>query len=215
MRLANKTALIMAFACVLAASSVSAQVKSGDTIDKASLDRVKDLVSPGVAFFLKKGMTIQVVDPTPIGWPRAYRDATEKFSAQVKLAADGVSIDNYTAGMPFPNVDSNDPKAALKIMWNYEYRPYPGTDDFVEFEFPVLSGALRQGQPMNVEREMLLSEARRLYFNGRLYVDPKPALPAKDDFRFKELLGPVTSPFDLKGLGGLTFRYRSANRQDE
>src|SRR5947207_2254422 len=46
-------------------------------------------------------------------------------------------------------------------------------------------------------------------------VDPKPAPPAKDDFRFKELLGPVTSPFDLKGLGGLTFRYRSANRQDE
>jgi hypothetical protein len=39
--------LLAAFACVLVASSVSAQVNSGDTIDKASLDRVKDLVSPG------------------------------------------------------------------------------------------------------------------------------------------------------------------------
>src|SRR5205085_1898405 len=124
---------------------------------------------------------------------------------QVKLSPDGKALENYVAGQPFPHVDLNDPQAALKVMWNYEYRPYPGTDDFVEFEFPVLSGALRQGQPMNVEREMLLSEARRLYFNGRLYVDPKPALPAKDDFRFKELLGPVTSRFALKGLGGQNF----------
>jgi hypothetical protein len=163
---------LAAFVCVLVASSVSAQVKSGDIIDKASLDKVKDLVSPGVAFFVKKGMTIKVVEPTPIGWPKAYRDATEKFSAQVKLASDGVSIENYTAGMPLPNVDPNDPKAALKIMWNYEYRPYPRTDDFVEFEFPVFSGALSYDRPMNTERQMLLGEVRRLYFNGRLVNDP-------------------------------------------
>jgi hypothetical protein len=68
---------------------------------------------------------------------------------------------------------------------------------------------------MNIERQMLLGEVRRLYFNGRLVVDPKPQLPAKDDYRFKELLGPVVSPFDLKGLGALSFRYRPASRQDD
>ena len=203
-------ALVLVFA-----AAVGAQVKAGDVLAKGDADRIKDLVSPGVLWCVKHGMTIKVIDPKPIPWPKAYKEATEKYSAQVKLSPDGKALENYVAGQPFPHVDLNDPQAALKVMWNYEYRPYPGTDDFVEFEFPVLSGGLRPGQPMNVEREMLLSEARRLYFNGRLYVDPKPNLAAKDDFRFKELLGPVTSPYDLKGLGGLTFRYRSANRQDE
>src|SRR2546422_284330 len=119
---------LLAGACLALAAPANAQVKTGDTIGKAEVDKVKDLVSPGVAFFLKKGMTIKVVDPTPIPWPKAYKEATEKFSAQVKLASDGVSIDNY---------------------------------------------------------------------------------------RFKELLGPVVAPFDLKGLGALSFRYRSAAHQDD
>jgi len=206
---------LLAGGCLALAATANAQVKAGDTISKAEVDKVKDLVSPGVAFFLKKGMTIKVVDPKPIGWPKVYKEATEKFSAQVKLASDGVSIDNYTAGMPFPTVDPNDPKAALKLMWDYEYRPYPGTDDFVEFEFPVFSGGLSYDRPMNTERQMLLGEVRRLYFNGRLVNDPKPIMPSKDDYRFKELLGPVVAPFDLKGLGALSFRYRSAAHQDD
>ncbi len=208
-------ALLAGIVTLALGAPATAQVKAGDTFGKADADKLKDLLSPGVLFFVKKGMTIKVVDPKPIPWPKAYKEATEKFAAQVKVASDNVSIDNYVAGMPFPTVDLNDPKAALKIMWNYEYRPYPGSDDFVEFEFPVYSGVLSYDRPMNVEREMLLAEVRRLYYNGRLYNDPKPVLPAKDEYRFKELLGPVVAPFDLKGLGALTFRYRSATKQDD
>ena len=207
--------LFAVWACLGLGAVAEAQVKAGDTLTKADVDKVKDLVSPGVVFFMKHGMTIKVVDPKPIPWPKAYKEATEKFSAQVKLAADGVSIENHVAGMPFPTVDSNDPKAPLKIMWNYEYRPYPGSDDFVEFEFPVFSGSLSYDKPMNVERQMLLAEVRRLYYNGRLYNDPKPILPSKDEYRFKELIGPVVAPFDLKGLGALSYRYRSASHQDD
>jgi len=213
--LRGAVALLAIWACLALATAAHAQVKAGDTIGKADADKVKDLVSPGITFFVKHGMTIKVVDPQPIAWPKAYKEATEKFSSQVKLAADNVSIDNYVAGMPFPTVDMNDPKAALKIMWNYEYRPFPGSDDFVEFEFPIFSGGLSYDRPMNTERQMLLGEVRRLYFNGRLYNDPKPVYPSKDDYRFKELLGPVVAPYDLKGLGALTFRYRSASHQDD
>lgn len=213
--LARTGAFLVAAAALVTAAPAVAQVKPGDVINKASADKVKDLVSPGVHWALKRGMEIKVVESKPVPWPKAYKEATEKYASQVKIASDGVSVENYVAGMPFPSVDLNDPQVALKIMWNYEYRPYPGTDDFVEFEFPVYSGALSYDAPMNIERQMLLGEVRRLYYNGRLYVDPKPLLPAKDDYRFKELLGPVVSPFDLKGLGALTFRYRSASRQDD
>jgi hypothetical protein len=50
--------------------------------------------------------------------PRAYREATEANSGQVKLSPDGRRLENYVAGMPFPDIDPNDPQAAAKVMWN-------------------------------------------------------------------------------------------------
>ena len=46
----------------------------------------------------------------------------------MKLAPDGLSLKNYVAGQPFPNLDPKDPQMAIKIMWNYEYKFNP-TDD--------------------------------------------------------------------------------------
>ena len=206
---------VLALAAAILAPAAIAQVKAGDKITKANADTIKDLVSPGVLWAVKRGMEITVIDPKPIPWPAVYKQATEKYSSQVKLSADGLNLEGHVAGAPFPTIDLNDPQVALKIMWNYEYRPYPGTDDFVEFEFPIDSGSMTYDAPMNVERQMLMAEVRRIYYNGRLVQDPKPILPSKDDFRFKELLGPVVAPFDLKGLGALSYRYRSAQRQDD
>jgi hypothetical protein len=133
----------------------------------------------------------------------------------VKLAENGLSIQGYVAGAPFPKFETTDPKVALKVMWNYEYRPYPGTDDFVEYDFPADTGAIGNG-PMQVERHYWIGESRRLYYNGRLYVDPKPALPDNaDGIRFKEILGPIVAPFDLKGIGALEHRYIDPGKQDD
>ena len=207
---ATVAVLLITFCEAARASEVSA----GRSFDAASAGELADLVSPGVGWAVGRGMKIDVVDPAPIPWPKAYRDATEKYAGQVELDEGGLGVRNHVAGQPFPAIDVNDPTAAIKIMWNYEYRPYPATDDFVEFEFPAESGAIRADQPMQVERRMLVAEVRRLYYNGRLYVDPKPILPSQEEYRFKEILGPIMSPVDLKGLGALTFRFRSAKRQD-
>ena len=43
---------LLAGACLALAAPANAQVKTGDTIGKAEVDKVKDLVSPGVAFFI-------------------------------------------------------------------------------------------------------------------------------------------------------------------
>ncbi|MGH7819152.1 MAG: DUF1329 domain-containing protein [Candidatus Binatia bacterium] len=215
-----KRAVVVAAGALLLHAGISfgpalAQVNPGEMLGRNEAAKLRHLVSPGVLWVVNRGMTLKVVEAKPIPWPKAYREATEKYGGQVKLGSDGLTVENYVAGAPFPNIDVNDPQVALKIMWNYEYRPYPGTDDFVEFEFPVYSAALSPGQPMAVERQMLVGEVRRLYYNGRLYVDPKPEMKSRDDYRFKELLGPIVHPFDLKGLGALTFRYRSAARQDD
>jgi hypothetical protein len=100
-------------------------------------------------------------------------------------------------------------------MWNYEYRPYPGTDDFVEYDFPAETGAVGRGKPMEVERYYWIGESRRMYYNARLYVDPKPALENPEGIRFKEVLGPLIAPFDLKGIGALEYRYIDRAKQDD
>ena len=197
------------------AVAAAADVSPGDTIGKSNVAQAKDLISPAIEWCVNQGMTMKIIAPRPIGWPKAYKEATEKYASQVKLADNGLSLSGHVAGAPFPKIDPADPKIALKVMWNYEYRPYPGTDDFVEYDFPAETGSVGNGQPMQIERYYWIGESRRMYYNSRLYVDPKPELPNPEGIRFKEVLGPLGAPFDLKGIGALAYRYVDASKQDD
>ena len=205
----------LGFAAILFSAAVAlADVQPGDVIDKGSLDKARELISPGVAWCVEHGMTITVVPTKKVEWPRAYREATEAHAGQVRLSADKTVLENYVAGMPFPNIDVNDPDAAMKIMWNYQYKPII-TDDVLMRDFQVPSGPLTYTAPMVPDREFVLGDFRRLYYNGRLFVDPKPEMPNPDAIRYKEILAPIVAPFDMKGVGQLSFRYLSAARQDD
>jgi hypothetical protein len=192
-----------------------ADVAPGDVIREANVAQAKGLISPAIEWCVRHGMTMKIVEPKPIGWPKVYREATEKFASQVRLADDGLALHGHVAGAPFPNLDANDPMMAVKVMWNYEYRPYPGTDDFVEYDFPADTGSVGGDAPMEVERHYWIGESRRMYYNARLRVEPKPAMPNPDGIRFKEVLGPLVAPFDLKGIGALAYRYIDAAKQDD
>jgi hypothetical protein len=200
---------------VLAATGAFADVQPGDVITQANLDKVRGLVTASIEWVVRRGATLEIMETIPIGWPRLYKEATEKYSAQVRLGADGLRLENHVAGMPFPNVDPNDPQAAVKIMWNYEYRPYPGSDDFVEYDFPAISMAIQESGPGKVDRVFLIGDSRRLYYNSRVVVDPKPELPNPKGYRYQDVLGPLLGPYDLKGLGGLTYRYIDPTKQDD
>src|SRR5580704_459189 len=121
------TALILAVG--IFSTPASAQVKPGDFITPDNAYKVKDLVSPGQYLRVLHGMTIQVTPTERIDWPPPYKDATEKYSAQVRLTSDHRSLIGYVAGQPFPLLDSNDPTVATKIIWNNVFRPIL-TDDY-------------------------------------------------------------------------------------
>lgn len=199
---------------ICAAATVHADVEPGDVITKENVAKALDFIGPGVRWCVEHGMKLHIVAPRKVEWPRRYREATEKYSAQVRLSADRNRLENYVAGMPFPNIDVNDPEAAIKIMWNYQYKPLI-TDDVLMRDFQVPSGPLTYTAPMVPDREFTIGDMRRLYYNGRLFVDPKPEMPNPDGIRYKELLAPVVAPYDMKGVGGLYFRYVDASRQDD
>ena len=75
---------------LLTAVPVGADVAPGDVIGKANADKVKDLVSPGMFWCVQHGWPMKIVETKPIAWKRAYKEATEKYAAQVKLGDDGI-----------------------------------------------------------------------------------------------------------------------------
>ena len=196
-------------------ASVHADVAPGDKIDATNVAKAKDLISPGLEWCIKRGFPITVVESKRVEWPKAYKEATEKYAPQVKLSADGLTVSNYVAGQPFPNLDPKDPQFALKIMWNYEYGFANGLDDTDLRNFDADTGTIPQAGPMTVERHFLLDHLRRLFWTGRLYVDPKPEKPNPNGYRVQQGLYPILEPFDLKGVGALGNRYIDSAKQDD
>ena len=76
---------------LMLASPVAAQVKAGDFITPENGSKVKDLVSPGVYYKVQHGMTMKIVPTVRIDWPPPYKDATEKYSSQVRLSNSSLS----------------------------------------------------------------------------------------------------------------------------
>ncbi|HYR96648.1 MAG TPA: DUF1329 domain-containing protein [Candidatus Binatus sp.] len=197
----------------VASHDVRADVAVGDRISAANVDKVKDLISPGLEWCIRHGWPITIGETKHVEWLKPYKEATERYASQVKLSADGLSVQNYVAGQPFPNLDPSDPQVAIKIMWNYEYGLL--TDDLDIRNFDADTGTIADHGPMTIERHFLLDHLRRLYWTGRLYVDPKPDKPNPNGYRRQEGLYPILEPFDLKGVGALSNRYIDSAKSDD
>jgi len=210
---------VAAFLCVALVSSLpagrvprAAAVEPGEVITAANVDLVADQVSPAVLWCIRHGMNLNIVPHKKIVLPKAYIAATEKYSGQVKLGDDHLTLEGYVAGQPFPNLDLNDPDVANKLMWNYYYRAY-FTDDYAWRNFAADTGPVTD-KGLEIERRYTIRDNGRLYFNGRLFVDPKPELPNPERIRYKELTGPILAPLDLKGAGQLNYRFLDLDKQD-
>jgi hypothetical protein len=200
-------------ALLLGAASARADVQPGDVIGPANADKVKGLVSPAMQWCVEHGFPMTIVAPQVVALRKAFVEATEKYSAQVKLSEDGLHMEGFVAGRPFPRIDSNDPKAAMKIMQNFSFAI--AFDDLDLRNFDADTGPISSERPLQVERHFLFEHFRRLYYVGRLYVDPKPTYPNGDGYHYKETLHPMVEPFDLKGVGFTYYRYLEPSKQDD
>ncbi len=118
---AGATLLILAL--IFCSTPGYAQVKPGDLITPENAAKVKDLVAPGVYYKVERGMQMRIVPSQRVDWPPPYKDATEKYSSQVRLTQDHRSLLGFVAGQPFPLIDANDPDVGVKVIWNNVFRP--------------------------------------------------------------------------------------------
>ena len=85
-------------AALAAGGTAQAEVKPGDLINSDNASKVKDLVAPGVYYKVERGMQMKIVPTSRIDWPPPYKDATEKYSGQVRLSDDHRTVLGYVAG---------------------------------------------------------------------------------------------------------------------
>ena len=217
-RWVTAAALLAVWGMSSSAAWAADEVAPGDVITKASVERVKDLVSPGVAWSVGNGMDMTIIPYEKIPLPPLYQQATEKYSGQAKLDERNF-LQNWVAGKPFPILDPKDPQVAPKIMYNFQNTHY-FTDDLALHLSDADTGSLyidaNGNRKYDVERHFVADWIRILPYTGRLQYDPVPAITDNRDQTFRKSgLYPLIEPFDLKGVGGIAYRYLDPAKQDD
>ena len=205
--------------CLLPTASSANDLKPGETISRLNVERITDLVSPGIYWTVENGMDMKIVPYQKISPPQFFLDATEKYAAQVSLE-DGKYIRNWVAGFAFPDIDPNDPEAAVKVMYNQERGNYYITDDMHVHSADADTGGLtidsKGDRHYSVERHFIADWIRMLKYEGRLVHEPMPAITDNhDEVLTKRGMYPLIEPFDLRGVGTVLFRYKDTARMDD
>ncbi len=181
----------------------------GTIVDQTNWEKYKEFLNPTQQYMLRHGVVMPISAYKKFSWQPLYQAATEKFSAQVTLSADGRDMQNYVAGAPFPIVDDNDPQAGAKWMWNHEQGPKYTDNVGVGWNVELVND--------RGERERFFGSNfwRRMMWRGRLVMDPKPVVVHEPPIEYTEQWGPLHDPSDLKGAGVLNFRFISPDVADD
>ena len=214
--LAIDSVIALALSAALTANARAATIRPGTSITAENAAQIKDLVSPGVYYLATHGMRMNVVPTERVDWPPPYKDATEKYSAQVRLSNDHRSLTGYVAGQPFPLIDANDPYVAAKVIWNNAFRPITSDDYDLRF-FDCQSEYVRPGAAQRVIDNIQVGHYAGYNLVGRTEVEP---LPVDPDFKVSNRLWlfalyPVLAPQEARGAGIIRYRYASPERGDD
>jgi Protein of unknown function (DUF1329) len=155
-----------------------AALAAGTIISAANQDRFKRFLPEAAVFALAHGFAIKVMPARRLEWSAGFERATEKYSPQVGL--DGKDrLRNYIAGLPFPLVNPTDPKAAIKIAYNWHMGPFM-PDDFSLAPWSSNGYAAAPPNPALVvaksDADFACDQFTFLRFAHRTEVDPRPTL---------------------------------------
>lgn len=203
---------------LVAVATVAADVSPGDVITKQNVEKIEGLASAGIEWAVINGMDMDIVPYEKIGMPKAYEEASEKYGNQVTLD-DRNDLHDWVAGRPFNVIDPSDPKVAVKIMYNFQNTHYFSDDlglHLVDADTGSLYVDADGDRHYTVERHFVVDWLRVMQFQGRLHHEPAPAYEPNGDKTFRKSgLYPLIEPFDLKGVGGISFRFVDLLRQDD
>jgi len=193
--------------------AVGPSFKEGDVISFDKLESLKPFLPPEFwsnrDFFFYEGMKLQVGPSFRDYSPAAeYVEATKKFAGQAKIGPDE-SLENYTAGQPFPSeqIDcKGDPQAGIKTIWNFDYQ-WEGDGAQATYFYSYWDRG--EQLPLYYEgtsKSILLAHRVEAEFlndqGGDLFRGEKRKLAFGVE---------VNAPFDARGIALMTYRYKSTD----
>ncbi len=142
-------------------------------------------------------------------WDATFEAATERNKSTLDVddrgtivsKADGKQLDYYY-GIPFPEIDEKDPKAAIKIVWNQFLAYWAGGSSYNRTLVTMLT-------PKGADRE-IIADGWFQFFDGQAE-KYRQKNPLNIQSRF---LGVALEPADLQGTASLTWRYRDPGKRD-
>jgi len=196
---------------VTAQDEVAPGLKVGDVLDASNAAMAKDLLPPEILKHFEKGEYRNRIVSYPLGarWEKSFLESTEKNAGQLDVDARGTIVEKgsnkqpaYVYGIPFPLIDSNDPKAGIKIVWNQFLAYWYGGSSFNRTLVSMLN---RKG----LDREIVANGWFHFYDGQTPKYRPQNPTNLQSQF-----LGVVTKPADLQGTASLTWRYRDPDKRD-
>ena len=183
-----------------ASPEAAAELKPGTIIGADNIEQYARYVPSAAKFAVEHGFRMRIIPERRVEWSQGFQHATEKYAAQVALDNDD-NVKNYVAGMPFPLIDSTDPKAAVKIAYNWHMGPFMPDD----FSIAPWSSNGYAADPANTLKIVPNGDAyygceqfEFLRFAHRTDVDPRPTIGDKmrweSSGRRNAIDGQATSP---------------------
>ena len=195
------------------AGTVGPSFKEGDVITFDKIDSLRKFLPPEFwqnrDFFFYEGMRLGIGpfyrDYTPAA---EYTAATAKFKGQARIGPDE-SLENYTAGQPFPIAEidcKGDPKAGVKIMWDFDYQwDGDGSDTHYFYSYWDRGEQLPLYYEGTSKTVQLSHRVEPQYLNendGDIFRGEKRKLAFGIE---------VNAPFDARGINVMTYRYKSSD----
>ena len=214
-------ALILFPAEILANGSSPASVtpQAGTVINSSNASTYLHFLPPAADLAMRYGLVVRVVPTKRLDWSTGFTTATEKYSGQVGLDAD-YYITNYIAGMPFPTFRIDDPKAAVKIAYNWHMGPFM-PDDFSQEPWGsfAYSSADSQNGFVPEEGDSYTSAGFVfLRYAHRTEVEPRPTLGPNEEgveWKARYLEKPSGPDLRLSYVGiGYVVRYLDPRKTD-
>ena len=205
--------LVYVWFCMGHAVEAFAEVPPADVIDETNWEKIEGLVPDSVLDWVKTGDFVLDLDELnfkPLDYlPLFATEALEHNVGKYDIDEDGGIVEvttgkppKHIVGIPFPEVDQNDPASAVKIMYNTLYMQYlPGN-----LRFPF--------QAIFVGRSGFEREVGAVWRQVAMRGYPGTAEVRNPDRVEKYSMLVVRKPFDIAGTAIMLWRYLAPRTQD-
>jgi hypothetical protein len=203
-------AVIAAISFTIVSTSVSAELKPGDKLDKSNCQEAKGMLPENVLeWFCSGQFTAEIIEVTDdqFQYSPKFKAGSEDNAGKYYVTDEGYMYEtatkswpHYWYGFPFPgDIDENDPKAANKIMYNHQVARFQ-VDDVYWFL------AIKWATPSGFDRSIEMG-AYASWYIGRHSGPTENA----DDVYLKDLIFGV-SPYDVVGVSIMDWWYTDPDK---